>query len=102
MRIVMPSEVVQTIDELFPQAKTGAAGFFTSGHSSQLRGIISLIKDVPSELINLPAAHYADLVLATSTIEQTLETWISRGDVGQMPPVKGSDVVTVIRHVLAR
>jgi hypothetical protein len=54
MRIVMPSEVVQTIDELFPQAKTGVAGFFTSGHSSQLRGIISLVKDVPSELINLP------------------------------------------------
>jgi hypothetical protein len=51
----------------------------TASHSPQLRGIINLLKDVPPELINLTSANYADLVLATSTIEETLETWISRG-----------------------
>jgi hypothetical protein len=73
----------------------------TADHSSRLRGIINILKDVPSELINLPPAHYADLVLGTSTIEETLETWISRGSVGHMPHVKGRDAVTVIRHALS-
>jgi hypothetical protein len=98
----MPSEVVQTIDELFPHAKKGVGdGTLAAAHSSQLRGIINLLKDVPSELINLPPLHYADLVLATSAIEEHLEIWISRGNVGGMAPVKGRDAVTVIRHVLA-
>jgi hypothetical protein len=70
MRIVMPSEVVQTIDELFSHAKTGVGdGTLMASHSSQLRGIINLLKDVPSELINLPPSYYAELVLAMSTIE---------------------------------
>ena len=101
MRIVMPSDVVNTIDELFTHAKENRENApISSGHSPQLRGIIYLIRDIPSELISLPPAAYADLVLATSTIEQTLETWISRGDVGLMAHVKGRDPVTVIRHVL--
>jgi hypothetical protein len=102
MRIVMPSDVVETIDQLFTHAKSNAGqGMLSSGHSPQLRGILSLINDIPSELINLRSADYADLVLARSTIEQTLATWISRGDVGLMPHVKGRDAVTVIRHVLS-
>lgn len=102
MRVVMPTDVVQTIDQLFSHAKNNAGqGTISSGHSPQLRGILSLVKDIPSELINLPPEHYADLVLATSTIEQTLATWVSRGDMGLMPPVKGRDPVTVIRYVLS-
>jgi hypothetical protein len=66
-----------------------------------LRGILSLIKDIPHELLNFSSADYANLVLATSTIEQTLATWVSRGDLGLMPPVKDRDPVTVIRYVLS-
>jgi hypothetical protein len=102
MRIVMPTEVVQTIDELFSHAKNNVGGgMLTAGHSSQLRGIINLLRDVPSELINLSPSDYADLVLATSTIEEHLAIWISRGSAGHMSHVKGRDAVTVIRHVLA-
>jgi hypothetical protein len=99
----MPSEVVRTIDELFSHAKNNASGgILTASHSPQLRGIINLLKDVPPELINLTPTNYADLVLATSTIEETLVTWISRGSVGSMPHVKGRDPVTVIRYVLSQ
>jgi hypothetical protein len=99
----MPSEVVRTIDELFSHAKNNAGGgMLTASHSPQLRGIINLLKDVPPELINLTSTNYADLVLATSTIEETLETWISRGSVGHVSHVKGRDPVTVIRFVLSQ
>src|SRR5262249_7852685 len=48
------------------------------------------------------SAEYADLVLARSTIEDTLQHWRLRGNVGEMPHVKGSDVVSVIRRAFVK
>lgn len=103
MSRVMPSQVIQTIDELFPHAaKGGGDGQLQAGHSPQLSGIISLVKAVPPELISVSSQDYADLVLATSTIEMHLGIWTSRGPTGGMASVKGSDAISVIRRVLAR
>jgi hypothetical protein len=43
---------------------------------------------------------YTDLILATSAIENQLNIWISRGDVGQLHPVKGVDPVLLILEAL--
>jgi hypothetical protein len=98
----MPSQVVQTIDEMFPHAAKGiGSNSITASHSPKLRGILNLLKEIPSELLNLSASDYADLVLARSTIETHLEIWTSRGNVGDMSNVKGRDAVTIIRQSLA-
>jgi hypothetical protein len=77
---VMPSQVVQSIDELFPHAATGRGdGQLQAAHSPQLIGIMNLMKAIPPELITVPPNVYADLVLAMSTIEYHLEVWTSRG-----------------------
>jgi len=103
MSRVMPSQVVQTIDELFAHAAKNAPGAtLTAGHSSHLFAILNLLKSVPDELIAVSFADYADLVLATSTIEEHLEIWRSRGPVGHLAHVKGRDAITVIRSVLTR
>lgn len=102
MSRVAPSQVVRTIDELFPHAAKGDGNAtLTAGHGFQLLGILNLLKDVPEELINLPSVDYADLVLAKSTIEEHLAIWRTRGNVGNMSHVKGRDAVTVIRHALS-
>lgn len=101
MTKVMPSQVVQAIDEMFPHAAKGVgSNSIAASHSSQLRGILNLLSEVPPELFNLSAADYADLILARSTIETHLEIWTSRGNVGAMANVKGRDAVTVIRQAL--
>lgn len=70
---VMPSQVVQTIDEMFPHAARGGGdGQLQAGHSPALTGIITLVKAIPPELINVSSGDYADFVLATSTIEYHL------------------------------
>ena len=102
MSRVMPSQVVQTIDELFPHAARGGGdGQLQAGHSPALTGIIILVKALPLELISVSSNNYADFVLATSTIEYHLGVWAARGNVGGMAPVKGSDAISVIRRVLA-
>jgi len=103
MARVMPSRVVQTIDELFPHAASSRPGaVLDAGHSSQLLGILELLKDVPDELITLTSADYSDLILAKSTIEEHLAIWRARGNVGSMSHVKGLDAVTLIRRALAK
>jgi hypothetical protein len=103
MSRVMPSQVVQTIDELFPHAaKNVRDAGLSAGHSSQLLGILNLLEDVPDELINLTPADYADFVLAKSTIVEHLAHWRARGNVGNMAHVKGLDAVTVIRRALVK
>jgi hypothetical protein len=102
MARVMPSQVVQTIDQMFPHAAQNARGTPLSGHTASLFGILTLVKDVPKELIVLPPADYADLVLAQSTIEDMVAHWRERGAVMPPPQVNGFDAITVIRRVLAK
>jgi hypothetical protein len=103
MPSVMPSQVVQTIDELFSHAATGRGdGQLQPGHSPQLIGILNLTKAIPPELVTVPPNIYADLVLAVSTIEYHLGVWTSRGPVGDMARVKGCDVVTLLRRILVQ
>lgn len=99
---VMPSRVVQMIDELFPHAAKGIKGALMAGHGPYLFALVKLLKGVPDELIEGNADGYVDLVLAVSTIEDTLEHWRLRGNVGEMPHMKGDDVASVIRRVLVK
>jgi hypothetical protein len=68
----------------------------------KLTGVIALANAVPSELISVSTSEYADFVLAISTIEFHLAVWTSRGNVGSMPPVRGTDAITVLRRVLVK
>jgi hypothetical protein len=103
MPSVMPSQIIQTIDELFSQAAQGRGDLqLQASHSPQLIGILNLVKAIPPELITVPPNVYADLVLAMSTIEYHLDVWTSRGPVGGMASVKGCDVVTLIRRILVQ
>jgi hypothetical protein len=104
MRSVMPSQVVQTIDELFPHVARGQGGdgWVQAQHSSKLIGIISLAKAIPHELFAVSASDYASFVLAVSTIEFHIAVWTARGPVGGMDLVDGTDVVTVLRRILIK
>ena len=105
MSSVMPSQVIQTIDELFPHAKSdGASGpLDPDSHGTQLRGILSLIAAIPADLLTLSPSEYANFTLATSTLATHLERWVVRGGiVGFIPNIKGPDVVTVLRQVLVK
>jgi hypothetical protein len=104
MARVIPSRVVQTIDDLFPHAVQNRPDTnLQAQHGWQLLGIINLLKDVPDELlIALTPADYSELILAKSAIEEHLEQWRASGPVGDMANVKRFDAATVIRRALAK
>jgi hypothetical protein len=101
VRNVMPSQVVQTIDLLFPHAsRDNRDGHLQPSNSPQLTGILQLIRAIPANLIAVSFGDYAEFVLAVSTIDYHLRIWQSR-PVGGIAPVNGNDAMFVIRRVLA-
>ena len=102
MSRITPTQAVTTIRLLFPGASRHISPqpIYSSGNANALRGIINLVKEVPPEMLVLSEEVYTDLILATSAIENQLNIWISRGDVGQLHPVKGFDPVLLILEAL--
>lgn len=106
MARVMPSRVVEVIDQLFPHAAKGlgVTGPIFSGKAGDLQGILSMVEEIPPELVDaIPDDQYPKFVLALSATKVRLGLWISRGtgpSGGELPKVGEVDVVTVIRRVL--
>ena len=87
---VMPSQAAASIARFFPRVAEADAASYSSGHAGIFRGIVDLVREIPRQLLVLPAEDYESLVIGLGTIEQQLASWVSRGDTG------------VIRHEILR
>jgi hypothetical protein len=108
MSRVVPSQVVDIIDQLFPDAKdqkdTRQNQFsIDRGHQNEMAAIIELVKQIPSELITLNPKDYTGLQLAITAIRTTIQVWKSREwgldlirGYGNLNPV------TIIRNALSK
>lgn len=101
---ITPTQAVATIRRLFPHVSrhNNPQPTYSMGNANALRGIINLVKEVPPEMVVLTEDVYADLILATSAIENQLEIWISRGAGDVLHPVKGVDAVLLIFEALGQ
>ena len=72
---IVPSDVVRAIDRMFPQIVGNPAirpGFDVEV-VPRLRAIVSLVEAVPTELVTLDPAEYADLVLCVAALRGGVE-----------------------------
>lgn len=80
---VVPSQVVDLIDRIFPwatqpQGKTEPLQF---GHSRQVSVIVDYVEQVPPELISLEGNEYAMFAASLSTLRHALEVWPIQGGI---------------------
>lgn len=103
MRDVMPSQVVQTIDQFFPWARNDPLlASVQPQEAPNLRGILDLIEAVPDRLLSCPPDRYAAFVHAQAMIKDTLDTWKARGQIGGLPYMRdGKSPLGVLRAALA-
>jgi hypothetical protein len=100
---VMPSEVVNTIDLLFPNYSTaGPSAPLGAGQSTQLRALVDLVKAIPDELLDMSSADYADLRVCLSAITELVDSWQARRGQGNTPTHRNDNLIAVIRSVLAK
>jgi hypothetical protein len=101
MTRIVPSQIIETIERLFTGESNGV-GTVALSHERlfHLQAIVDLLRQLPSELLAVSAAEFADLTVALAAIESTL----LRYHHGQFPiallPVSGEDVIHTIRRVL--
>jgi|SRR5271166_101235 len=102
MRSVMPSQVVQVIEDLFPDVvkPNWQVETLNTGHLSTLKGISKLVHGIPDELITVSHDQYADLVLAMTLIDDELAIYRARRDFWNLPRPRNSNVVSTIHRVL--
>jgi hypothetical protein len=104
MPSVMPSQVVLVIEKFFSHVtkNTPGDGLIHSGQLDILQGIVNLIREIPSELINVPADQYADMIVAMTIIEEQGKFRIGRGTSFPLPAIKHVDVATVLYRALTQ
>ena len=108
---VMPRQVVDLIDSLFPFAMTEQAG--TSGAPTldwrnryQLVSLLELAGNIPEHLVILDAELVAKFVIAMAVLRTAVTTWENNinapnSGVAGMPQFDGLHPVTAIRLALA-
>ena len=75
---VVPSQVVQVIEQFFPQTKSTPKAPFNIGRSGRnhVVPIAKLLEQIPSELLNPPSVDdYVELVSSIAILNFTLESW---------------------------
>lgn len=105
---VVPSQVVEVIDQVFPNVKNQKdiqQGRFSVGrdYQNEVAAIVELIDQIPSELIKLDPKDYTVLQLAVTAIKNTLSIWKLR-DYG-LDRIRGHgnlNPVTIIRNTLSK
>jgi hypothetical protein len=99
---VVPSQVVEFIDQLFPNAQTTTQIQIHMGATGFLAAIVSFAKQIPPELITLSGQDLADYVLALSLIENVQQLWLSSGSHWKLPDHRGTSPIVLFRRALTK
>src|ERR1700694_1629759 len=96
---ILPSQVVAAINSLFgPSRNELNVGMIGIAQRDNVRTLLSLLRQVPDELITVPFTDYTEYLQCQSSLTSALSVW----DVGdQGPPVRninGKDPVERIRN----
>lgn len=107
MARVVPSQVVELIDQMFPQAKDENQKAFGLEiiHLPQLSAIIALIEQIPPELINLNGRYYMELEASKAAIKSSMQCWQGPGgsnrfELNKLNGLSDLSSLTLIRRAL--
>ncbi len=105
---VVPSQVVELIDQIFPAAKDQIDSkhkcfSLDRTYQNELAAIVDLVEQIPPELIKLESKDYSALQLAVTAIRNTIPTWQVR-NIG-LERIHGHgylNPVSIIRNTLSK
>jgi hypothetical protein len=103
MPVVMPSQVMEVIDQIFAHIQSGATRALGSGDAPGLRAIIDLSNSVPAELVTLSPKSFSLLARSTSATEYCLALWIGSPECacGHVGRIGETDAVAMLRRMMS-
>src|SRR5947209_1993952 len=98
---VVPSQVVEVIDQLFPDPRAPIHVIGTGG--VHLAAIVALAKEIPPELLTLTGQDLSDCIVSLQYIGNTLELALKDPTHGyQISKYRGMDSIALLRQSLAK
>jgi hypothetical protein len=104
---VVPSQVVELIDKLFPWAKDQREGdeknYLSAGNVYSIGAVLDLLQHVPSELITLGPEDHAEFVSSVAALRTLMQRWQIRAEpFHRIPGMRQLSPITLIRQALAQ
>jgi hypothetical protein len=101
MPTILPSQVVQAIDSLFgPNRSELDSRMIGAQYQAEVHTLLSLLDEVPRELIDLPSAEYLELSRCRAELATTLTRWNVGDDMRKARAVGSKDAVECIRRLM--
>jgi len=80
---VVPSQVVEIVDQLFPAARkqredSSIKWSISRSNQHELAAVVDLVEKIRPELITVGSKRYADLILAINVVKAALPSWQHR------------------------
>lgn len=104
---VVPSQVVELIDQLFPEARMETEGgkkiLLSKGTLFKVAGIVNLVEQIPPELMILNSSQFSEYATSVASMKTMLGQWQFQGDYSYtvIPGLRKLSPVTLIRQGLA-
>lgn len=104
---IVPSQIVELIDQMFPWAKEQPdlkekRLSVSRSESFSVAALINLVEQIPQELLVLHSHPYAALIASTAALKTALEIWNLRDyAIERIPGFGNRNPIALIRHALA-
>ena len=99
---VLPSQVLLAIDDLFGAARTEIyQGATTGNYRTEVAALLSLLDDLPRELVDLPLRDYTEFLRCRGSLVTALARW-GAGDESAVRAVGGKEPIECLRRLLGQ
>jgi hypothetical protein len=109
MSRVVPSQVVDLIDKLFPWAKDQKEGttskwFLSAGNLCSVAAVLDLLEQLSPELIILQREDYAEFTSSVAALKVLIPQWQNNYDFGyhRIPGLRDLSPIALIRQALEK
>ncbi len=104
MSRVVPSQVADLIERLFPPARlsSGPGSQIFGDSATELAAILTMAGQIPDELITLGGSELSDYIMALETLRYQLDRWHHSPEPPTLRQVNGRNAVLVIYDALKR
>ncbi len=103
---ILPSEIVASIDKMFPMVRDAhkVGGFILDkGHLASIATVISLTQELPEELISISGELYIEFVAGLSALRAAVQAWQTGSEfrIAQISGFNAPHVLVLVRRALA-
>ncbi len=100
---IVPSQVVELIDTLFPWAKDRSGVTLSSEQAGAIDAIVGALDNIAPELLNVTGAKLAGLLSAQSTMRHQVGRWLNSGsgELRKTPGFEGNPIA-IVRDALLK